>query len=498
MQRIAILYDASQAVLSTFDLDEVFQRILNIVRDYFRLQNAGILLVDTEDNHLYVRSHYGRNNIGIDIRLPVGVGITGTSAKLKRPIYSPDVSKDPRYHRTDTNTRSELAIPLMVRDEVVGVLDFQSDEIDFFDNATIDLLTLFSTQAAIAIENARIHTLERRRALQLEAIAQIAQSATASLEINELLEKVCQQVHESFGADQVAILMQEDERLIVRAHAGSLTANIFIGESIPEGEGLSRRALESETTLLENDVAKSTGYVSGFAETLSEMCVPLIVQGEKLGVLVLDSKHKDNFSSTDIKPLESVAAICVTAILNARFVDRMRQLAYADGLTGLYNRRYFETRVKEELERAERYAGGMAVVMLDIDNFKKLNDEFGHLLGDETLRQISQIFQRQLRKVDVVCRYGGEEFVIILPATSGERALGVAEKLRKAIEEHDFPGIPRAVTISLGVAEYPQHGRTRDELVASADAALYAAKQHGRNMVLMSSPEHVRRSTAGR
>jgi len=182
-----------------------------------------------------------------------------------------------------------------------------------------------------------------------------------------------------------------------------------------------------------------------------------------------------------------VADICAIAIQNARYFEQIRHMAFVDGLTGVYNRRYFEQRVLEELERASRYAGGLAVLMLDIDHFKNVNDEFGHLLGDEVLRQVSAILTRQLRKIDVVCRYGGEEFAILVPQTTGERAWGAAEKLRRAVEAWSFPGVPRPVTVSIGVADFPQNGATRDELVKAADSALYAAKQAGRNRVLTAS-----------
>jgi diguanylate cyclase (GGDEF)-like protein len=166
-------------------------------------------------------------------------------------------------------------------------------------------------------------------------------------------------------------------------------------------------------------------------------------------------------------------------------VERVKQLAYLDGLTGIFNRRFFELRIAEELERAKRFGAGMAVIMVDIDQFKRLNDEFGHLLGDEVLRQVSSIFYQQLRKFDVVCRYGGEEFAILLSQTNPEHALAVAEKLRRSVEIWQFPGVPRPVTISAGTAVYPDHGSTRDELVKAADAGMYAAKQAGRNQARM-------------
>jgi diguanylate cyclase (GGDEF)-like protein len=164
-------------------------------------------------------------------------------------------------------------------------------------------------------------------------------------------------------------------------------------------------------------------------------------------------------------------------------VERVRQLAYIDGLTGIFNRRFFELRINEEIERTKRFNSPMAVVMIDIDHFKRLNDEFGHLLGDEVLRQASSIFSQHLRKIDVVCRYGGEEFALVLPQTSAEQTLRVAEKLRQTVETWQFPGVPRSVTMSAGVATFGIHGNSRDELVKAADAGLYAAKQGGRNRV---------------
>jgi len=482
MQKIAILYDASQAILSTFDLDEVLNQILTIIRDYFQLQNGAVLLLDKGKSEHYIRAHLG-GQAAEGLRIPVGKGLTGYAAQQKRPIYAPDVSKDPRYLPVIRGTGSEVAIPLMVRDEVVGVLDFQSEQLNFFDSEMIDLLTLFSTQASLALENARLYSLERRRAEQLEAINAVARQTTAVLDLDELLTVVCRLLLEWFHIDHVAVLMAEGEGLRVRAYEGRLTPTMAMGAQLAPGVGIAARALANGRSIIENDVNNVKGYVPGFSETQSELCVPLIFFGEKLGVLALDSARKNAFEIDDLQPLESVADICAAAIQNASYFDRMKQLAYIDGLTGIHNRRYFEMRFPEELERAARFQGRMSVIMVDIDNFKRLNDEFGHLLGDEVLRAVSGIFKQHLRKMDVVCRYGGEEFAMLVLETSGENALRIAEKLRQRIAGHHFPGVPRSVTISCGVADYPTHGITRDELVASADAALYQAKQAGRNRV---------------
>jgi diguanylate cyclase (GGDEF)-like protein len=483
MQKIAILYDASQAVLSTFELDEVLLQILGIVRDYFHLQSAAILLVD-DQQRLYARKHYGASEIdGADLRLPIGQGITGACALKKRPIYVPDVSKDARYVSFVKSTKSELAIPLMVRDEVVGVLDCQSDELDFFDGETIDLLTLFSTQASIALENARLYSLEQKRRSQLEAINAIARQTTAVLERDELLRKVCTLILQSFPVDHVVLTLREGDSLVVYAHQGKLTPAIEMGGTLPVEQGIAGRALSTGRAVVINDVTTDPAYFSGFLETKSEMCLPLISFGKQLGVVCLESATAGAFEQTDVQPLESVADIIATAIQNADYFDQAKALANVDGLTGAFNRRFFESRIAEELERAGRYGKQLAVIMLDIDHFKRLNDEFGHLLGDEVLRQVSALFRSQLRKVDFVCRYGGEEFVLLLPETSGEDALAVAEKVRRTIETYAFPGVPRPVTISMGVAEFTVHGPSRDEIVKAADLALYASKQGGRNRV---------------
>jgi diguanylate cyclase (GGDEF)-like protein len=486
MKKIAILYDASQAVISTFDLDEVLARILAIAREYFHLKYVAVLLLDPKTQELHIRSHAGYEGTASE-PIPITTGLIGAAATSRRLVYAPDVSKDSRYFPGISTTKSELALPLVVRDEVVGVLDCQSELLNFFDPETIDLLTLFSTQASIALQNARLYSQEQRKAMQLEAINLIARQTTAVLEIDELLRKVCSFLLQAFPVDHVAVLLMEEDLLVFRAHQGRLTPMFKLGSALLDANGTCRQALRNGKPILVNDVTGVSGYIQGFAETRAELCIPLMSFGLVIGVLCLESSKVDAFDPGDGAPLESVADICANAIQNAHYFERVRHMAYVDGLTGAFNRRYFEIRILEEIERAHRYSGAMSLIMIDIDHFKKLNDEFGHLMGDDVLRQISSVFIQNLRKVDVACRYGGEEFAIIVPETTGEDAYYVADKLRKTIQATVFPGVPRAVTITAGVASYPSNGQTRDALVKAADEALYTAKQSGRNTVVASS-----------
>jgi diguanylate cyclase (GGDEF)-like protein len=487
MQKIAILYDASQAVLSTFQLDEVLDQILTIVRDYFHMEGGSILLLDKQRKVLTSRLAFGKQPANIEV--PLGEGLVGNAAKSKRPIYAPDVSKDSRYTNLVSSTRSEVAIPLMVRDEVVGVLDCQSDQLGFFDSETVDLLTLFATQASIALVNAEIYSREQKRALQMEAIGVIARKATAVLKQEELVVQLCSSLNSHLPVQGVSVLTCEDDgTLILRATDGSLQPGIKPSQALMPAGNLAEDALEShETRVLRAGAGGSRSVL--YSTAGSELILPLVSAGRALGVLILGAESPTAFPPEDMPTLESVADICATAVQNALYFQQVEQLAYIDGLTGVFNRRLFERRIAEEIERAVRYDNPLSVIMVDIDHFKRVNDEFGHLLGDEVLRSVSHLFGQALRKPDTCCRYGGEEFAIILPETSGAKAMKVAEKLRRLVADYEFPGIPTPITISAGVADFPRCGKTRDDLVRAADDSLYFAKQSGRNCVM--SPDNM-------
>lgn len=224
----------------------------------------------------------------------------------------------------------------------------------------------------------------------------------------------------------------------------------------------------------------------------SLLILPLMPEssGSVLGFLALFRQKKDSFSTRERVLLRETSQFIALHLRKITLFHTTRELAFVDSLTQIFNRRYFDQRFAKEIGRAQRYQRAMSVLMIDIDYFKNYNDLLGHLAGDEALRQVADLLEKNLRKADVVCRYGGEEFVVILPEISAEAAGKVAEKLRQAIAAASFSGeenLPdKHLTISIGVAAFPENGKNAEEMLKRADQALYKAKQSGRNRVMVS------------
>src|SRR6202008_1311320 len=198
---------------------------------------------------------------------------------------------------------------------------------------------LFSTQASMALQNARLYSLERQRARHLEVINAIARETTAVLDQEELLIKVCNVIQETFQVGHVSVLLRDDDGMLLRASHGRFTPRAGNGGRFPARAGLWGKGLATSRSLIEDDVRVCPEYVGFYQETKSRMCIPLVSFGQTLGVLMLESEQPGNFQEGDIESLEAVADICATAIQNAHYVERAKQLAYLGGLTGIFNRR---------------------------------------------------------------------------------------------------------------------------------------------------------------
>lgn len=236
-------------------------------------------------------------------------------------------------------------------------------------------------------------------------------------------------------------------------------------------------------------------HVTRRGETIHPyICAPMMAQGETLGLLYLQSHNSDGeavaLSEAEQQLAAAVAEQIALALSNLKLRETLRQQSVRDPLTGLYNRRFLEETLDRELSRLERRNLPLSLIMIDVDNFKNFNDTFGHEAGDAVLRDLGGVLQRYVRGSDIACRYGGEEFIVILPEADIEIGRQRAEILREAARElrliHDGKSLG-AVTLSLGVACSPEHGRRREHLLQAADAALYEAKNSGRNCVVTST-----------
>jgi diguanylate cyclase (GGDEF)-like protein len=218
------------------------------------------------------------------------------------------------------------------------------------------------------------------------------------------------------------------------------------------------------------------------------LTVPLFVSNRVTGSVQLFSSNADAFTKDDAQLIWILSLVAENLLTKESKNEGLIRFAFTDFLTGLRSRGYFEQQLELEIKRAERKRTRFALLMLDIDYFKKFNDEYGHHVGDQVLRDVSSILARDMREVDTVARYGGEEFVIILPETGLRGALQVAERLRHNVEQTRFfigqQGQKHPITISIGVAIYGDDGRNRTELMEAADAALYHAKDSGRNRIV--------------
>ena len=228
-------------------------------------------------------------------------------------------------------------------------------------------------------------------------------------------------------------------------------------------------------------------------DCLSMVLLPLQQQGVLIGSLNLGSCTAERFaadSSTDF--LERLAAIFSVCLENALNHERLKRIGLTDPLTGVHNRRYFETRCIEEISHARRHRRALTCMFLDIDKFKRINDSLGHPVGDEVLRNVAKLIKLQLRGNDVLARYGGEEFIVLLPRTNLVRSVEIAERIRAIIAAQTIQALPDqmiTVTISIGIAVLPEQFTEENQLagqklIAAADAALYLAKEGGRNRVV--------------
>jgi diguanylate cyclase (GGDEF)-like protein/PAS domain S-box-containing protein len=235
--------------------------------------------------------------------------------------------------------------------------------------------------------------------------------------------------------------------------------------------------------------AQARKYCTHIGEQLpaTSFCLPLQIQGEVLGILHLQSKQEENSDESKRQLAYIIVEQMGMALSNLKLREALREQSIRDPLTGLYNRRYMEEALKQQVSRVTRQLHPLGIIMIDIDHFKKFNDAYGHATGDTLLRDLAQVLQKRIRTEDIACRYGGEEFTLIMPDASLEAAQQRVEELRHEVRSLRLQGteLDEPITLSVGIAIHPQHGRTIENVLHAADSALYRAKKEGRDRVMI-------------
>ncbi len=365
-----------------------------------------------------------------------------------------------------------------------------------------DLLLIELLMGRVSAKLLRLKEENEHRQAQTTAHRLMAMISDLSLfnTCDELYRNIVNMCGELLQASRGSLMLIDDsgEQLRIVSAKG---INLEVARSMPIrlGEGISGRVAKSGLHLLVSDIEKDcrvgTPNRPRF-KTKSFICIPMKVKDRIIGVLNLADKETGTiFTDTDLKHLHMLAGhaaqmIELTATLeNAK---QLKELAIRDPLTGLYNRRLLETRFNEELNHCSRLKQALTVIMLDLDHFKTYNDHCGHIAGDNALRKVATLLKKSAREMDIITRYGGEEFCLLLPSTSKEEALFVAERIRRTIENENFPGetsLPQGMlTASLGISSFPNDGEKFETLINAADIALYQAKEKGRNRLATFEP----------
>jgi diguanylate cyclase (GGDEF)-like protein/putative nucleotidyltransferase with HDIG domain len=367
---------------------------------------------------------------------------------------------------------------------VFAVANFQRE--NAITQGQFEMIQVLANEAAGAFENARVRQREHRRASHLAMLNETSRKANSMLDPKELLPSICSQVRSGFGYDlaRIEVIDRKRDELVVEAEAGYGVE--LLGRRTRIGAGLSGVAAKTGDPVLANSVWRESTYIALHPRVRSGLSLPLRYHDELLGALSFESYQEHAFASEDVLTLQALADQLAIALYNARAYQGAVEQAITDGLTGLKTHRYFMEELEREWRRATRSGNHFSVIMIDLDEFKLVNDRYGHLLGDQVLRTVAKLLSGRVRQSSLVARYGGDEFSILVPEATTEKAEALGERLRSSIEDDPFLS-EHSVTASFGVGSFPEHGHTHEAILHVADAGMYLAKHENGNRVRVAS-----------
>jgi diguanylate cyclase (GGDEF)-like protein len=393
--------------------------------------------------------------------------------------------------------KSACLVPLITEGNIYGVISIgeaRSWERAPFTKEKLDLLQTLAVQVAMVVQTARLHQTVQQKAAQLEVLNEVAKAVGSTIELESLIEMIYQQVSRIILADTyiVSEYITKENCLIIRMLVDE--GERFPPQAISGNEGFSSIVVKTRQPVLLNNLSNHTKnsqvkcvMVGKNKSCASWLGVPMIAGGNLVGLISVSSYQENAFTENDQALLLNVANQAAIAVDNARHHASVEDQAHRDSLTGVYNHGYFLECLEEEINQSKNQEIPLSLIMLDIDLFKEYNDRYGHVIGDEVLRLTVQAIRTHIKTTDIVGRWGGEEFGVILTGATTEHALQVAERIRQTLLELPLKteaGLPLVKpTVSQGIATFPEHCVSSAKLVICADQALYQAKDAGRDQV---------------
>jgi diguanylate cyclase (GGDEF)-like protein len=374
--------------------------------------------------------------------------------------------------------------PILLGGKPAGVMAAMNADREYvFEERDLEVIQTAAGQVSVAVENARLFAEEQRRSRQFAFLNSISKTAISSDDSEQMLLEIVGHIQKNFRFDHIGIGIFDYVRkdIEIKAEAG-ITAKA-LGKRIPLGVGiLGRVARTGEWALVQTTGEEQIPGV--LPDSRAVLCIPITYGETLLGVLNVESLKEDAFSPEDVLIMNTLADLLATALHNSFVFQKLQQQSITDGLTGIKTRRFFWEALISEWKRASRSGRAFSVVLIDLDKFKEVNDTLGHLEGDLVLARVGRLLEQKCRQSNVVARYGGDEFIILMPETTVEQAQALAERLRlwlstdPMLQEH-------LITGSFGVATFPVHGFTAEEIIRVADAGMYVSKRAGGDRVSM-------------
>jgi len=489
-EELHIMNEIGRALSSTLELDKLFEMIVVEMQRLFDVANFYIALYDARHNEIQFKIETSDG-----IRVPARTRRTGNHLteyiiRTRQPVLiREDFAEEVRRMGLEPiqTVGCFCGVPLVLHDRGIGVMAVHSTQPRVFDEGHLELMRVLASEASIAIDNARLFAEEQKKSRQLALLNDVSRNAITTLNPDEMLANIAGEMEETLTYDHIGIglLDYTAKDLVVQAEAGRRRAESpVLGRRIPLDEGLVGYVARSGQMALLDEVAQSAPEAARtvLPTSASAIALPINYAEQVLGVLYVESRKTYEFPDEEILLLRTLADLIAVALHNALTFQKAQEQAITDGLTGVKTHRYFMEALSAEWKRATRAGRPFALVLMDLDRFKFVNDFYGHLEGDIVLQRVASILEQNCRRSDVVARYGGDEFVILMPETNIEQGRQIAMKLRAWVES-DALLREKNITGSFGIAGFPVHGSTPQELIQVADASMYLSKHQGGNAV---------------